>query len=76
MAATPASVIWVYLDEDSYSLNDGGFGFGMNTPEWIDWPGTYHNLACGFAFADGHSRFTSGNKPARWWLGAMFRAAA
>ena len=27
----------------------------MNTPEWIDWPGTYHNIACGFAFADGHS---------------------
>ena len=53
--AANASAIWVYLDEDSYSLNDGGFGFGMNTPEWIDWPGTYHNLACGFAFADGHS---------------------
>jgi prepilin-type N-terminal cleavage/methylation domain-containing protein/prepilin-type processing-associated H-X9-DG protein len=53
--AANASAIWVFLDEDSYSLNDGGFGFGMNTPEWIDWPGTYHNLACGFAFADGHS---------------------
>ena len=21
----------------------------------IDWPGTYHNMACGFAFADAHS---------------------
>jgi len=50
-----ASQIWVLLDEESASLNDGGFGFGMNTAEFIDWPGTYHNNACGFAFADGHS---------------------
>jgi prepilin-type N-terminal cleavage/methylation domain-containing protein/prepilin-type processing-associated H-X9-DG protein len=50
-----ASRIWVLLDEDPYSLNDGGFGFGMNTPEWIDWPGTFHSRGCGFAFADGHS---------------------
>ncbi len=55
VGASGASTIWVYLDEDNYSLNDAGFGFGMNTAEWIDWPGTYHNMACGFAFADGHS---------------------
>jgi prepilin-type N-terminal cleavage/methylation domain-containing protein/prepilin-type processing-associated H-X9-DG protein len=47
--------LWVFIDEDADSLNDGGYGFGMNTAEWIDFPGTYHNLACGFAFADGHS---------------------
>jgi prepilin-type N-terminal cleavage/methylation domain-containing protein/prepilin-type processing-associated H-X9-DG protein len=47
--------LWVFIDEDEYSLNDGGFAVGMNTAEWIDWPGTYHNAACGFAFADGHS---------------------
>jgi prepilin-type N-terminal cleavage/methylation domain-containing protein/prepilin-type processing-associated H-X9-DG protein len=49
------SKIWVFLDEDQVSLNDGGFGFGMVTPEWIDFPGMYHNKGCGFAFADGHS---------------------
>jgi prepilin-type N-terminal cleavage/methylation domain-containing protein/prepilin-type processing-associated H-X9-DG protein len=49
------SSIWVFLDEDAYSLNDGGFAFGMNTAEWIDFPGTYHANGCGFAFADGHS---------------------
>jgi prepilin-type N-terminal cleavage/methylation domain-containing protein/prepilin-type processing-associated H-X9-DG protein len=49
------SDIWVFIDEDSYSLNDGGFAFGMTSPEWIDWPSTAHNLGCGFAFADGHS---------------------
>jgi len=46
---------WVLLDEEDKSLNDAGFAVGMVTPEWIDWPGTYHNMACGFAFADGHS---------------------
>lgn len=46
---------WVLVDEDDYSLNDAGLAVGMVTAEWIDWPGTYHNMACGFAFADGHS---------------------
>jgi len=45
---------WVFLDEDSYSLNDAGFAVGMMTAEWIDWPGTYHNNGCFFGFADGH----------------------
>lgn len=49
------AMTWVLLDEDFYSLNDAGFAVTMVNPEWIDWPGTYHNMACGFAFADGHS---------------------
>jgi len=49
------SMTHVLLDEDDYSLNDAGFAVGMVSPKWIDWPGTYHNMACGFAFADGHS---------------------
>lgn len=47
--------IWVLVDEDANSLNDGGFAVGMITAEWIDWPATYHNMGGGFAFADGHS---------------------
>ena len=27
----------------------------MSDPVWQDLPGTYHNIGCGFAFADGHS---------------------
>ncbi len=46
---------WVFIDEDQYSINDGGFAVGCSTPEWIDFPGTYHNMACGVGFADGHS---------------------
>ena len=50
----PAQV-WILLDEDDRSLNDAGFAVGMQTAEWIDWVGSYHNKAAGFAFADGHS---------------------
>jgi prepilin-type processing-associated H-X9-DG protein len=55
IVAPSPSQLWMLIDEDDRSLNDGGFGFGMQTPEWIDFPGTYHNGACGLAFADGHS---------------------
>ena len=30
-------------------------GPGAPTFRMIDWPATYHNMAAGFAFADGHS---------------------
>lgn len=57
------SLTFIYIDEDAKSLNDGGFatmgpprGLAWNGSEkMIDWPGAYHNNACGFAFADGHS---------------------
>jgi len=45
---------WVYVDEHPDSINDAGF-FNPNATEWIDVPATYHNGACGFSFADGHS---------------------
>ena len=54
----PANTFTI-LDENKYSINDGGFGtVGPNqTPlyEMIDWPGVYHNGACGIGFGDGHS---------------------
>jgi len=52
-----ASKTWVFTDEDPFSINDGGFGNSAlpSQQKWIDWPATYHNMACGFAFADGHS---------------------
>ena len=49
------SGLWVLLDEDARGLNDAAFAFGMESPEWFDAPGTYHDGGCGFAFADGHS---------------------
>jgi prepilin-type N-terminal cleavage/methylation domain-containing protein len=58
---------FIYLDEDAHSLNDGGFAtVGPSIPQnydMIDWPGTYHNMACGFAFADGHSEIHKWQDP-------------
>jgi prepilin-type N-terminal cleavage/methylation domain-containing protein/prepilin-type processing-associated H-X9-DG protein len=54
IAPGPA-MTWVFLDEDPASINDAGFAVQMSPAEWIDWPASYHNKACGFAFADGHS---------------------
>jgi prepilin-type processing-associated H-X9-DG protein len=55
---------FVFLDEHPDSINDGAFasactGNQPNDPPSasliIDFPANYHNSACGFSFADGHS---------------------
>jgi prepilin-type N-terminal cleavage/methylation domain-containing protein/prepilin-type processing-associated H-X9-DG protein len=50
----PANTL-VLLDEDPYSINDAGWAICAQIPEWIDFAAVYHNKACGFSFADGHS---------------------
>lgn len=49
------SMTFVYIEENEDSINDGGFAMSCRDPKWIDWPGTYHNMAVGLSFADGHS---------------------
>src|ERR1039458_1857785 len=52
------SMIFVFLDESPQTLNDGWYVFCNNGPDgnlWSDMPAYYHNGACGFSFADGHS---------------------
>jgi prepilin-type N-terminal cleavage/methylation domain-containing protein len=56
--------IFTMLDEDYYSLNDAGFAVSEAQPKWVDWPGTYHNMGCGFSFADGHAEVH------RWKVGS------
>ena len=46
---------WVFVDEHPDSINDAGFFPPQTAGIITDTPATYHNLACGFAFADGHS---------------------
>jgi prepilin-type N-terminal cleavage/methylation domain-containing protein/prepilin-type processing-associated H-X9-DG protein len=52
------AMLFVFLDEHPDSINDGYF---LNNADynlltyWGDLPASYHNGACGFAFADGHS---------------------
>jgi prepilin-type N-terminal cleavage/methylation domain-containing protein len=50
---------FVYLDEQGDSINDGVFmfnpGYQSAGESWRDCPASYHNGACCFSFADGHS---------------------
>lgn len=48
------AMIWVFLDEHPDSINDGCFSTLASANKWNDLPASYHNGACGFAFADGH----------------------
>src|SRR5262249_28806401 len=55
------SMTFVFLDERQDSINDGYFVTEMDgypkisSTKIVDYPASYHNGACGFAFADGHS---------------------
>ncbi|HUA68820.1 MAG TPA: hypothetical protein VMA13_09760, partial [Candidatus Saccharimonadales bacterium] len=56
------SKLFVILDEHPDSINDGYFQSDPHTDvsqwspeEWNDLPASYHDGACGIAFADGHS---------------------
>jgi prepilin-type N-terminal cleavage/methylation domain-containing protein len=72
------SLLWVLLDENPAGLNDAAFAFQMVQPMWLDAPGSYHNGACGLAFADCHSEIhrwlgtpqpESAANPADWgWM--------
>jgi prepilin-type N-terminal cleavage/methylation domain-containing protein/prepilin-type processing-associated H-X9-DG protein len=56
----PVNLI-VFVDEHPDSINDGwwittvGASLAANPGVWEDLPASYHNRACGFSFADGHS---------------------
>ncbi len=46
---------WLFVDEHPDSINDGYFINNPDAGNWQDIPASYHNGACGFSFADGHS---------------------
>lgn len=63
---------WVFVDEHPDSINDAACAVKMAEPEAtsaqiIDFPASYHNGACGLAFADGHSEIHK-------WLGNKIKA--
>lgn len=65
------SKIFVLLDEHPDFINDGWYVFCNNDPLnylWSDMPASYHNGACGFSFADGHSEIR------RWAVGTTKQA--
>lgn len=51
------SDLFVFVDEHPDSINDGWMMVKNGNPaDWEDLPASYHNRACGFSFADGHSQ--------------------
>ena len=69
------SKTWVLVDEHPDSINDAAFAVQCQgadkqaTAMIIDFPASYHNGACGFAFADGHSEIHK-------WRGSKIKAPA
>jgi prepilin-type N-terminal cleavage/methylation domain-containing protein/prepilin-type processing-associated H-X9-DG protein len=55
--------LWVFIDENPVSINDGSFICDPQIPEWIDCPASYHNGAGGVAFADGHAEIHRWHDP-------------
>ena len=49
------AMVYVTLDEQGDSINDGFFIDPLNPTAWGDIPASYHGGACGFSFADGHA---------------------
>ncbi len=65
---------WLFVDEHPDSINGVGFANActgadaQSTAQIIDMPASFHNGACGFSFADGHSEIHK-------WLGSKIRNA-
>jgi len=51
-----AANLWVFMDENPTSINDGSFICEPQVNDWIDCPASYHNHAAGIVFADGHAQ--------------------
>ena len=64
---------WVLVDEHPDSINDAAFAVqcqgadAQSAAMIIDFPASYHNGACGFAFSDGHSEIHK-------WKGSKIKA--
>ena len=62
--APAPSDLWVFADEDPDTINDAWLMSSMTNPnQWDDMPGSYHNGACPFSFADGHNEMHKWRSP-------------
>ena len=67
------SQTFVFVDEHPNSINDAAFAVACTdantrSAQIIDYPANYHNAACGFSFADGHSQIKK-------WVGGKIASA-
>lgn len=58
-----AANLWVLLDENPTSINDGSFICDPQINQWIDCPASYHGGAGGVTFADGHALLRTWSDP-------------
>jgi prepilin-type N-terminal cleavage/methylation domain-containing protein/prepilin-type processing-associated H-X9-DG protein len=58
-----AANLWVFIDENPRSINDGSFICIPTVNQWIDFPASYHNNAGGLAYADGHAQIKRWKDP-------------
>ena len=61
--------MFLFCDENPYSINDAALAVDAAQPQWIDVPGSYHNNGCSFAFCDGHAEI-------HHWLGTQLNLTA
>ena len=59
ITAPPPALMWVFVDEHPDSINNGDMAVKCDAvgqdAQFVDYPASYHNGACGFSFADGHA---------------------
>lgn len=58
------SGIFVFLDENADTINDGFFVNVLEDYVWGNLPGSYHNAGANFSFADGHEEYHHWTVPA------------
>lgn len=63
IGAPGPAMVWGIIDENTIGLNDGGFAMSVVEQEWVDYPGTYHGMAAGLSFLDGHSEIHKWTDP-------------
>lgn len=67
-AITSPSGIFVFLDEQADTINDGFFVNKLDEGAWGNLPGPYHNAGANLSFADGHIEYH------HWIVAATARA--
>ena len=71
--ASPSD-IWVFVDDDPWTINDAAMAVIAISPDAVDYPSPMHCNGCGFGFADGHAEMHQWKS--RIWLheGGVIRA--
>jgi prepilin-type N-terminal cleavage/methylation domain-containing protein/prepilin-type processing-associated H-X9-DG protein len=63
---------WLFIDEHPDTVNDGYFIDNPKLDHWQDIPASYHNGACGFSYADGHSEIKKWSSSTSKYPGVLF----